>query len=98
MGTIVTRSNRRVAAVAASIACVAALGTAVPASAQVGPVEPIDPQAELQKVVCEPEDGILRPTALCEVTGPSGDEGDRVNPYTEDGTSPGLLGLGTGLL
>lgn len=92
MREITTSGRRRAATIAASIACVAALGTAGPAAAQVGPVKPVDPQAELQKLVCVPDGSVLRPTALCEVPGPSGLEEDRVNPYTEDGTSPGLLG------
>ena len=49
---------------------------------------------DLQAVICEPEGSVLRPTGFCEVPGEV--EGTSVNPYTEDGKSPGILGLKIG--
>lgn len=81
--------RRRFAVIAASaaFACVGAFGLAGTASA----APQGDPAVDLQAIVCEPEGSLLRPTGLCEVPGPV--EGQSVNPYTPDGTSPGLLGL-----
>ena len=81
---------RRVAALAASVACLAALGTAGPAAAQSNG----EPVLDLQAVICEPEGSVLRPTGFCEVPGEV--EDTSVNPYTEDGKSPGILGLKIG--
>ncbi len=73
----------------------AAAAIAVPAAVSAAPGDAAeqDPaNSAIAEVFCEPEGSILRPTSVCSVYDPETELS--TNPYTEDGQSPGILGLG----
>ena len=83
-----TKTAPRRALAAVSIAGALALGAAGPAAAQEQ-----DPLNEAKSgLLCKPGGSLLRPTTVCSIYDPRTETS--TNPYTEDGDSPGLLGLG----
>lgn len=89
------RTTRRLPAGIATIALAAALVPGA-ASAQGSPQQ--DPLNEAKSMLlCKPQGSILRPTQVCSVYDPASETYH--NPYTANGDSPGVFGLGVlGLL